>query len=164
MRSAFPWPAIPLLIGAVACARYDSQSKETAVPGKPGSIESTTFAPALGVDLKAMTKTPSGLYYRDLVVGTGEPVVAGKEVSVHYSGSFPDGRVFDANQGSDPPFAFVPGAGGVIGGWEEGVVGMRVGGKRQLIVPPELGYGASDYGPIPGGSILFFTVEAVAIR
>lgn len=128
------------------------------------SIESTTFAPALQVDLSQATKTPSGLYYRDLVAGDGQEIRPGQTVAVHYAGFLTDGTPFDSNQPGKEPFTFQPGTGQVIAGWDEGVVGMRVGGKRQLILPPDLGYGARGIGPIPGNAILVFTVDAVAIR
>ena len=142
---------------AAACA------KEGATP-MTAAIDSTTFAPALQVDLSQATKTGSGLYYRDLVVGSGPEVEAGQTVAVHYAGFLTDGTSFDANQPGKEPFTFQPGTGQVIAGWDEGVVGMRVGGKRQLILPPDLGYGARGIGPIPGNAILVFTVDVVAIR
>jgi len=127
-------------------------------------IDSSAFAASLGVDLKAMTKTASGLYYRDLTVGDGPVVAAGQTVAVHYAGSLPNGTQFDANGPGDPPFTFRPGQGEVIPGWDEGVVGMRVGGRRQLVIPPALGYGAAGAGPIPPNAILVFTVEVVSAQ
>ena len=116
-------------------------------------IESTNFATSLNVNLAASTKTPSGLYYRDLRAGTGATIVAGQQLNVKYSGALANGSVFDAGT-----FAFtIPG--GVIQGWNEGLLGMKVGGSRQLIIPPSLGYGATGSGPIPGNAVLVFTVE-----
>jgi FKBP-type peptidyl-prolyl cis-trans isomerase FkpA len=126
-------------------------------------IESTTFAPSLGVDLEASTRTASGLYVRDLIVGTGTEAVAGARLNVHYTGALPGGFVFDDNVVGDTPFPFVLGGGSVIRGWDEGLVGMRVGGRRQLIVPARLGYGAAGNGVIPPNSILVFTVDLVSI-
>ena len=127
-------------------------------------IEETTFAPSLGVDLAASTRTGSGLYIRDLVVGTGTTAIAGARLNVHYVGSLPGGFVFDDNvAGQDAPFQFVLGAGSVIRGWEEGLVGMQVGGRRQLVIPARLGYGATGSGNIPPNSILVFTVDLVSI-
>lgn len=128
------------------------------------SIESTKFAPALGVNLAASTKTPSGLYIRDISQGAGATLVAGQTVGMRYVGSFADGKVFDSNPAPKPAFAFKLGGGQVIAGWDEGLVGMRVGGKRQLVIPPTLAYGPNDYGPIPGNSVLVFTVEALSAR
>ena len=126
------------------------------------SIEDTTFAAGLGVNLAASTKTASGLYYRDITVGTGATAVAGKTIAVHYTGALTNGTIFDANGTTATPFSFVLGQGQVIAGWDEGVVGMQVGGSRQLIIPPALGYGAGGSGPIPGNAILVFTVIMVS--
>jgi FKBP-type peptidyl-prolyl cis-trans isomerase len=127
-------------------------------------IESTTFAPSLGVDLAKSTKTPSGLYYRDLSEGQGATLATGQNVGMRYVGSFADGKVFDSNPAPKAAFAFRLGAGRVIKGWDEGLVGMKVGGKRQLVIPPELAYGPNDYGPIPGNSVLVFTVDALSAQ
>ena len=125
-------------------------------------IETTAFAPALGVNLTASTKLPSGMYLRDITVGTGADVAAGQNVSMRYTGAFTSGIPFDANT-SGAPFQFRLGAGQVIAGWDQGVPGMKVGGVRQLIIPSSLGYGRSDYASIPGGSILVFTVTVVSV-
>jgi FKBP-type peptidyl-prolyl cis-trans isomerase len=125
-------------------------------------IEQTTFAPALGVNLATSTKTAEGLYYRDLVVGTGAELSTGRTVSVFYQGSLANGSQFDATGSS--PFAFRLGVGQVIRGWDLGVAGMKVGGRRQLIIPPSLGYGGQRVGPIPPNSILVFTVEAAGVQ
>jgi len=116
-------------------------------------IESTTFASSLGVNLAASTKTADGMYYRDIRVGTGKTIAAGDSLTVKYTGSFANGTVFDAGT-----YGFtIPGQ--VIQGWNEGLLGMNVGGSRQLIIPPSLGYGQYDYNGIPGNSVLVFTVE-----
>ena len=128
----------------------------------PVTIATATYAPSLQVDLAASTSLPSGLYYRDLEVGSGPPAEAGQTVGVYYAGSLIDGRPFDATRGS--PYTFRLGVGKVIPGWDQGVAGMKVGGKRQLIIPPELGYGAQGIGPIPPNAILVFTVELVGIQ
>lgn len=130
--------------------------------GPAASIETTAFARSLEVDLTAMKTTASGLFYRDLTEGSGPEVRPGQLVSVHYLGSFPDGKPFDRNMGSDVPFRFRVGHGEVIPGWDEGVAGMRVGGRRQLILPGHLGYGAAGSGPIPPDATLVFLVEVVA--
>jgi FKBP-type peptidyl-prolyl cis-trans isomerase len=105
------------------------------------TIESATFAPTLHVNLKASTKTSTGLYYRDLLAGDGPAVASGQQISVRYVGWLPSGEKFDAG-----PYAFALGTGAVIRGWDEGLVGMRVGGTRQLIIPASLGYGAVGRG------------------
>jgi len=122
------------------------------------------FAPELGVDLDAMTQTASGLQYEDLTVGDGATAQAGDSVSVHYTGWLTDGTKFDSSVDRGDPFKFHLGAGQVIPGWDEGVAGMRVGGKRKLVIPPELGYGGGGAGGvIPGGATLVFDVELLEI-
>src|SRR5262245_51421959 len=100
------------------------------------------------------------LKVEDLVVGTGAEAVAGKTVSVHYTGTLTDGSKFDSSLDRGKPFGFPLGAGRVIKGWDEGVAGMKVGGKRKLTIPPELGYGARGFPPvIPANATLVFEVE-----
>jgi FKBP-type peptidyl-prolyl cis-trans isomerase FkpA len=107
---------------------------------------------------------PSGLTYEDIVVGEGAVAGAGKTLTVHYTGWLADGKKFDSSMGRSP-FEFKLGAGRVIRGWDEGVVGMRVGGKRRLTVPPELGYGkAGAGGVIPPNATLVFEVELLQVR
>ena len=130
----------------------------------PPDIEKTTFAASLGVDLKAMTKTASGLYWRDLTVGTGATVAGGSRVAVHYTGWLSHGTQFDENVAPAQPYSFTVGAGQTILGFDEGVRGMKVGGVRQLIIPPWLGYGPQGSGPIPPNAILVFRVEVVSIQ
>jgi FKBP-type peptidyl-prolyl cis-trans isomerase len=167
----------PLLIGSLvsllalaACQKKDAaQPAATPTPQSPtanvgGPIDNLTFAPITGVDVKALTKSPSGLYWRDLTVGSGDSVKVGQVVSVHYTGWLPNGQQFDASTANDPPLAFPLGRGRVIPGWDEGVAGMRIGGKRQLVIPAELGYGAAGSGPIPPNSVLVFTVEVVGAK
>ena len=122
------------------------------------------FAQTLGVDLKTMTQTPTGLYYRDLVAGKGDASVAGRDVTVHYSGWLPDGTKFDSSKDRNEPFVFRLGARKVIAGWDEGVAGMKVGGTRKLVIPPSLGYGSRGTGPIPPNSTLVFDVELLGVR
>jgi FKBP-type peptidyl-prolyl cis-trans isomerase len=125
-------------------------------------IEETEFAASLEIDLASMTQTASGLYIRTIAEGTGEPAVAGNSVTVLYAGALSDGTVFDSSdQGG--PFDFVLGIGGVVEGFDEGVIGMRVGGVRKIIIPPILGYGTQQVGVIPGGSILIFRIELQSI-
>ena len=111
------------------------------------------------------TKTPSGLEYEDLVAGSGDEAVAGKSVEVHYTGWLTDGSKFDSSLDRRQPFVFKLGAGKVIKGWDEGVAGMKVGGKRKLTIPPDLGYGARGAGSaIPPGSVLVFEVELLGVK
>jgi len=126
-------------------------------------LTSDDFAAALNVDLDAMTQTASGLYWQDLEVGAGDEAVVGATIKVHYEGWLTNGTLFDTSRNTGSPFSFQLGSGFVIQGWEEGVVGMRVGGIRKLVIPPQLAYGASDRGAIPGNSTLVFDVELVEI-
>lgn len=108
--------------------------------------------------------TSTGLIYQDLVVGDGQEARVGDTVSVHYTGWLEDGTKFDSSVDRGTPFEFTLGAGEVIKGWDEGVVGMRVGGKRKLIIPPDLAYGASGRGSIPPNATLTFDVELLEIK
>tara|TARA_B100000575_G_scaffold65006_1_gene49881 strand:+ start:1079 stop:1981 length:903 start_codon:yes stop_codon:yes gene_type:complete len=116
-------------------------------------------------NLPAEEKTlESGLRYLDHIVGTGEVAVAGKEVVVHYSGYLADGTKFDSSHDRGTPFVFVLDQGRVIKGWDEGVAGMKKGGKRTLIIPPDLGYGERGAGGvIPPNATLMFEVELLDI-
>lgn len=123
-------------------------------------IEETTFAEALMVDLAASQQLPSGMYIRDQLEGTGSVAANGNTLTMRYTGWLANGTQFDSNQGRG--FQFVLGEGVVIAGWDLGVKGMKTGGKRQLIIPPALGYGASGSGPIPPNAILVFDVTLVS--
>ncbi len=109
--------------------------------------------------------TNPGIEIYDKVVGTGAEAVAGKTVSVHYVGTFAaNGEKFDSSVDRGQPFSFVLGSGMVIQGWDIGVAGMKVGGTRQLVIAPELGYGPNDYHTIPGGSTLIFEVQLLGVK
>ena len=111
-----------------------------------------------------MNTTDSGLQYKDLEVGDGDIAKTGDTVTVHYTGMFEDGNEFDSSIGRGP-FEFSLGAGQVIKGWDEGVVGMQVGGKRKLIISSDLAYGADGIpGAIPGGATLLFDVELLNVQ
>ena len=142
---------IPLVFILAVAAMTPGQaetdnSKPTKVNGKP-------------------TTTASGLEYWDIKAGTGDTAVAGKQVRVHYTGWLTDGKKFDSSVDRGQPFAFPLGAGRVIKGWDEGVAGMKVGGKRQLRIPPELGYGprGGGGGLIPPNATLIFDVELLDV-
>ena len=110
------------------------------------------------------TKTASGLRYIDEVVGEGDGPTKGKKVRVHYTGRLTSGRKFDSSVDRGRPFEFTIGIGQVIQGWDEGVMSMKVGGKRQLIIPPGLGYGARGAPPaIPPNAELIFDVELLGV-
>ncbi|OGT98396.1 MAG: peptidylprolyl isomerase [Geobacteraceae bacterium GWB2_52_12] len=108
--------------------------------------------------------TASGLKYVDVVVGKGTSPTAGKNVKVHYTGTLENGRKFDSSLDRNEPFSFTIGVGQVIKGWDEGVMTMKVGGKRKLIIPSQLGYGARGAGGvIPPNSTLLFDVELLDV-
>jgi len=110
-------------------------------------------------------KTASGLEYWDIKVGTGAVAQSGMHVKVDYTGWLTDGKKFDSSVGTGKPFSFTLGASQVIKGWDEGVAGMKVGGKRQLRIPPDLAYGAKGYpGAIPPNATLIFDVKLVEVK
>lgn len=111
------------------------------------------------------TTTPTGLQYWDIRVGTGATAVAGQQAEMQYSGWLPDGKEFDSSYHTGHTFPFQLGAGQVIKGWDEGVAGMKVGGMRQLRIPPQLAYGERGYpGAIPPSATLIFDVELVGVK
>ena|SRR5687768_7354110 len=108
--------------------------------------------------------SPSGLGILDTTCGDGEEAVAGSNVSVHYVGTLENGEKFDSSRDRGVPFQFALGSGGVIAGWDEGIEGMKVGGVRELTIPPDLGYGAAGSPPvIPPNSTLLFEVELLDV-
>ena len=113
-------------------------------------------------DSTGASTSSSQLVAQDEVVGTGAAAQPGDLVTVNYTGKLANGSVFDTSVGKQP-FQFTLGAGQVIPGWDQGVAGMKVGGKRILIIPPSLAYGPNDYGPIPGNSTLTFEVDLLAV-
>ena len=126
------------------------------------SEPTSTQSPGSGAN---QVVTQSGLKYEDLSVGTGPAAKVGDTVAVHYTGTLEDGTMFDSSVDSGNPLEFTLGQGRVIAGWEEGIQGMQVGGKRKLTIPPDLGYGASGYPPvIPPNATLIFDVELVSIN
>ncbi len=142
---------ILLIVALAAVAYYQSQRGNGAFGlGSLGSRGTVT--------------TASGLQYEDLVVGDGEEVQAGTTISVHYTGWLEDDTKFDSSLDRDQPFTFMVGTSSVIPGWDEGVSGMRVGGKRRLIIPPDLAYGAEGAGGvIPPDAVLIFEVEVLRV-
>lgn len=130
----------------------------------PFEMESVEFAPALEVDIADMERRDSGLYVQDLAPGDGAEATPGNRVSVHYTGWLPDGTQFDTSRDMGQPFQFTLGAGQVIPGWDEGVAGMREGGIRRLVIPPELAYGSQGAGGvIPPNTPLVFEVELLEV-
>lgn len=117
-----------------------------------------------GCGRKSPPRAVGGVVIEDLKVGGGATATSGKLVSAHYTGRFPDGKKFDSSYDAGVPIDFLLGAGKVIKGWDVGIEGMRVGGKRRLTIPPELAYGARGGGPIPPNATLVFDVELVAVK
>ena len=114
---------------------------------------------------EAMVTAASGLQYVDLVVGSGREAHAGETAIVHYTGKLADGTKFDSSKDRNDPFSFRLGAGHVIKGWDEGVEGMKIGGIRKLVIPPQLGYGSRGAGSaIPPNATLIFEVELLDLR
>ncbi len=154
-----------LLIAALALpstgCSMDSLRKQGAKP-LAGEPETLTYSPELRVDLDKMTRTSSGLYYQDRQPGTGALAEKGKSVSVGYVGTLANGQVFDQS-GAGDPIRFVLGTGQVISGWDEGIAGMRVGGRRLLVIRPSLAYGNESPGAgIPPNATLVFDVTLEA--
>jgi FKBP-type peptidyl-prolyl cis-trans isomerase len=110
-------------------------------------------------------KTDSGLQYWDIKVGTGDEAKSGNHVKVHYTGWLSTGKKFDSTVDANQPYEFTLGQGDVIKGWDEGIAGMKVGGKRQLRIPPELAYGESGYKTIiPPNATLIFDVQLLTVK
>jgi peptidylprolyl isomerase len=137
---------------------------------KSGSESTSSTTGVTGGDAAAsggaskLRKLASGLQYEDIVVGSGKMAEPGMNVSVHYTGTLTDGTQFDTSRDSGRPLQFQLGSGRVITGWEEGIKGMRIGGKRKLIVPPDLGYGARGNGPVPPNATMIFDLELVDVQ
>ena len=142
-----------------------AMAPDSASPSSAAADSDLAQAGALGGDLVAAKEltTASGLRITELVVGTGEEAVSGKSVSVNYRGTLENGKEFDSSYGRGP-FSFPLGAGRVIKGWDEGVAGMKVGGKRKLVIPPDLAYGERGAGGvIPANATLIFEVELLQV-
>lgn len=146
--------AIMALSLASACTKKTEETAQT----------QTQSAETANTAQTAPAATDEKVEMVDSVVGKGAEAVAGKAVSVHYTGTLKDGTKFDSSVDRKEPFTFNLGAGQVIKGWEQGIVGMKVGGKRKLTIPPGLAYGANAVGAIPANSTLIFEVELLDVK
>jgi len=142
----------------LSAALVAQTSSHKAAPARVPNTSAPTKVTGEGV------KTDSGLQYWDIKVGTGDEAKSGDKVKVHYTGWFTSGKKFDSSVDAQQPYTFTLGQGNVIKGWDEGVAGMKVGGKRQLRIPPELAYGEQGYkNIIPPNSTLIFDVQLLAV-
>ena len=154
--------------GAGAAVDAPAPSPKAGTPESPAAGKQPAAAPAAPEKPAAETAVQpdvTKLEITDLVVGTGAVAESGKSVTVHYRGTLTSGKEFDASRRHGRPFTFDLGAGDVIRGWDEGVKGMKVGGKRKLVIPPDLGYGARGAGDdIPPNATLVFEVELLDVK
>lgn len=126
-------------------------------------IVAAQFDPSLGVVIAEMTRTRNGAYYRDVSVGSGPLATRGSQVNMRYSLYLPDGTLIEGGP-NDPPITVELGRGEVIRGWDEAIPGMRVGGIRKIVVPPELAYGRQGAGRVPPNTVLVFDVQLTSTR
>lgn len=151
-----------LAVGARATQVAQLPSSEIVTVGDGENvINERTSALKQAVDSKGKLKS---MVIDEVKIGTGEEVKAGDTVSVHYVGTLQNGQEFDNSKKRGAPFEFTVGAGQVIRGWDEGLVGMQIGGQRILVIPPDMAYGEKGIGPIPGGATLVFSIELLEIK
>ena len=164
--------ALAIIVVIVGCGKkaeqtkveVNTQPKETAPVEEPKAAPPASKSEEKIKVPQGFTKTPSGLMYKDIKVGTGATAKSGEKVTVNYKGWLDNGTVFDTSKKPGrEPLEFSLGAGQVIPGWDEGVQGMKVGGVRELIIPPDLGYGSIEMGAIPPNSTLHFQVELLKV-
>ena len=150
-----------LLIALPGCQQ--SSSTPSSNPSTTSSVEAPKPDAPSAVPSATRT-TASGLQIQDLLIGTGAEAVTGKHVSMHYTGTFTDGTKFDSSRDGGAPYPLKLGNAEVIAGWDEGIVGMRVGGKRRLTIPPQLAYGAAGRPGIPPNATLIFELELMDVK
>lgn len=163
-RRAVGFVRLAVLVPFVGAATLVSAcGTDSTAPDIPSNPAVEVYAPSLGVNIATMTKRTDNLYVQDLVVGTGAEAIVGRTITVTYSGFLINGTRFDSNVGGTP-FSFALG-GNVIAGWNQGVAGMKVGGKRRLVIGSNLGYGREGSGSrIPPNSTLVFDVEVLSVQ
>jgi FKBP-type peptidyl-prolyl cis-trans isomerase len=145
-----------LALGATIAFGACTKKEETATTGTKQDTTTTTTTTQSNASAK--------VEIQDTLVGKGAEATNGKTITVHYTGTLKDGTKFDSSVDRNEPFSFVLGAGQVIKGWEQGLLGMKVGGKRKLTIPPELAYGNNAVGAIPANSTLIFDVELKDVK
>lgn len=161
---------LPILIGGYLLFNSQTANKPMAYDNDQFSVvpTSTPSATIKGTQMPKATNEPKNmneLKIEEITVGSGDTAVAGKSVTVNYSGTLTDGTKFDSSYDRGQPFTFNLGAGEVIQGWDQGVAGMKVGGKRKLTIPSDLGYGAQGAGGvIPPNATLIFEVELLKVQ
>jgi peptidylprolyl isomerase len=143
-----------------------AQVTPTTIQKNPAIISRQPVSPQASspANMDQYITTVDGLKYLDETVGSGQVVKSGDTVIVHYVGTLENGTKFDSSYDRNAPFTTQIGVGHVIKGWDEGIVGMKVGGKRKLVIPSDLGYGAQQAGSIPPNSTLIFEVELISIK
>jgi len=151
--------ATPVTTTASTTATSTTTASIPLSPIADGDIEHTQFSPSLGIDLTKLTRRPDGLYVQDFAIGTGSVAAQGRTAVLRYTGYLTNGKQFDAGE-----ITITIGTGKVIRAWDEGVLGMRVGGKRRLVSPPHLAYGAKGAAPaIPPNAVLVFDMELLQV-
>jgi FKBP-type peptidyl-prolyl cis-trans isomerase FkpA len=164
MSSRYAVALLAVAVSVGACSSSASSTVSTSTAATPvtqrttGDVERATFDPELKIHLDSMTRRASGLYVQDLVMGTGAVATRGRTVVVRFTGWLPDGKRFDNGE-----ITVSLGTNKTIAAWEEGLLGMRVGGRRRLVVPPNMGYGARGAGDIPPNAVLIFEMEMTSI-
>ncbi|HET9408868.1 MAG TPA: FKBP-type peptidyl-prolyl cis-trans isomerase [Candidatus Sulfotelmatobacter sp.] len=152
------WLALLALAASIPCLAQSGTAKKSTTAARPNTSAPTKVT-GDGV------KTDDGLQYWDIKVGNGAVAKEGSHVRVHYTGWLTTGKKFDSSVDAGKPFDFTIGNGDVIKGWEEGVSGMKVGGKRQLRIPPKLAYGEQGYpGAIPANATLIFDIQLLGVQ